>query len=180
MTSGRTRRVTESDKRKHKVYLRQSGRELRIQACKGLVEHAICETLRYEAVDEICVINVLVTGDRGIRKYNRTYRDIDSATDVLSFPMQDFIHSGWDGLSETEIDKDTGYLPLGDIVISSESVRRQADEYGHSVEDEMAYLIIHSTLHLLGYDHDNEANEKVIHDKCKAIIRKIGLRTNDK
>ena len=70
-------------------------------------------------------------------------------------------------------------IPLGDIIISSESVRRQAAEYGNTVDYETAYLVIHSVLHLLGYDHDNEVNEKIMHEKNKQIIQKMGIDTYD-
>jgi len=141
----------------------------------GLIEQAVRKTLHSEAVDMLCVVSVMVTDDEGIRKYNNEYRDIDSATDVLSFPMQTFLQSGWGGINNTEIDEETGELPLGDIILSSESVKRQAIEYGNTTEYETAYLIIHSTLHLLGYDHDNEANERLMHDKNKGIIQEMGL-----
>ena len=148
-------------------------------AHKELIRKAVKETLQYEKADMLCVVNVLVTDDVEIREYNREYRDIDSATDVLSFPMQNFLKAGWDGLFDAELDKDTGDLPLGDIVISSKKVEMQAEEYGNTVEYESAYLIIHSTLHLLGYDQDNEADEKKLHEKNKAIIEEMGLSIND-
>ena len=138
-----------------------------------VVSNAIIKTLASEAVDIPCVVNVLITDDEGIREYNREYRTIDKATDVLSFPMQVFLQAGWKGLSGPELNEDTGDLPLGDIVISFESVERQAAEYGSTIEYEMAYLIIHSSLHLLGYDHDDEGNEKIMHGKAKKIIQEM-------
>jgi len=98
--------------------------------------------------------------------------------------MQEYYKTGWNGITNFEIDKDTGDLPLGDIVISSESVKRQAEEYGNTIEYETAYLIIHSTLHLLGYDHDNDINETIMHEKSKEIIQSIllpgGLALNER
>jgi len=154
---------------KHKVFI-QDGDE------SSLIKSAVIETLNSEMVDMLCVVNVLITDDKKIRVYNRDYRGVDKATDVLSFPMQVFIKAGWDGIGEKEIDEETGDLPLGDIIISTESIERQAEEYGNTTEYETAYLIVHSTLHLLGYDHDNEANENIMHKKNKAIIKKMGFK----
>jgi len=145
-------------------------------SCNKVIE-SVCNTvLQNEYVDTLCVINVLFTDDSGIRKYNRDYRSIDKATDVLSFPMQTFIEAGWSSHGELEFDEDTGELPLGDIIISMETVKRQSEEYGNSVEHETAYMIIHSTLHLLGYDHDNEKNEKIMHSKAKEILEMLGYK----
>ena len=141
----------------------------------GIIDNAVRATLQNEEVDVLCVVNVLITDDEGIREYNREYRSIDKATDVLSFPMQEFIRAGWSGHGELEFDEDTGELPLGDIIISEESVARQATEYGNTAEYETAYLITHSTLHLLGYDHVDESSEKVMHDKSKALMHSLGL-----
>jgi len=127
-------------------------------------------TLSYEHVDVPCVVSVLITDDEGIRAYNYEYRGIDKATDVLSFPMQEFRYAGWKGISNPEFDESTGELTLGDIVISMETVKRQAKEYGNTIEHETVYMIVHSTLHLLGYDHADKRSEKIMHDKSKSII----------
>jgi len=147
---------------------------------KRLIKRAVRIALRNEAVDKLCVVNVLITDDEGIREYNHKYREIDKATDVLSFPMQNFINAGWEGLNEPEFDEDTGDLPLGDIIISAETSKRQANKYGNTVEYETTYLIIHSTLHLLGYDHGDESSEKDMHEKSKQIMQKMGFEINDK
>jgi len=172
--------VTHGNSIKHKVYLKYGGGELRLSDCRDVVKRAVNETLRSEAVDIVCVINVLVTNDKGILKYNREFRNIDSKTDVLSFPMQEFKHAGFCGCIDLEIDEDTGFLPLGDIVVSSESVIKQAPLYENTVMQEMAYLLIHSTLHLLGYDHANKADELIMHKKNKAIMQEMELYINDK
>ena len=137
---------------------------------KSIID-AIHETLKSEQVDTVCVVNILITNDAEIQSFNRDYRCIDKATDVLSFPMQTFSGAGWDSLQNPEYDEDTGELPLGDIIVSYETVLKHAEEYGNTVEHEMAYMIIHSTLHLLGYDHDNESNEKQMHKKTSVILR---------
>ena len=165
---------------KHKVHIKHSRGVSSDKACLELIKKIVQRTLRCEKADTLCVINVLITNDKEIRTYNRKYRDKDIATDVLSFPMQEFTSAGWIGLTEPEPDIDTGYLPLGDIVISIESAKKQADLYDNSVEYETAYLIIHSTLHLIGYNHDNKENEKLMHGKTKEIIKETGLCINDK
>lgn len=141
----------------------------------SLIRQAVLLTLQSEGVDIPCVVNVLITSSDVIRKYNSQYRDIDKPTDVLSFPMQEFSGAGWQGLDFFDFDEDTGLLPLGDIVISMEHVRRQACEYGHSIEHEMAYLIIHSTLHLLGYDHMNDVDKKKMRSREKEIVKDMEM-----
>ena len=102
-------------------------------------------------------INVLITDDEGIRVYNREYRWIDSATDVLSFPNVPFERpADFSAAEESEADffqPDSGELILGDIIISCDRIRQQAEAYGHSQKREFAFLVAHSMLHLCGYDH---------------------------
>ena len=164
----------------HKIYIQYSNENQQHIDYVNLVEQAVNKTLFMETADITCVINILITNNEGIHRYNRDYRGVDSITDVLSFPMQTFQHAGWGGCSHFEFDEDSGELPIGDIVISLERVKEQAVEYSNTVEYEIVYLVIHSTLHLLGYDHDNEDNEKVMHDKCKIVIRETGFNTDDK
>ena len=161
----------------HQVFIQDIDREEQDTLSIEVIKQAVLATLWSEAVDVQCVVSVMVTDDEGFRGYNKKYRGIDKATDVLSFPMQVFDHSGWSGIVSLEIDEDTGKLPLGDIIISSESVRRQAEEYGNTVEYETAYLIIHSALHLLAYDHDNDSNEQAMHNRTKQILKEA---VNDK
>ena len=120
------------------------------------IRTCINAVLKAEGVTAKCEINVLVTDDAGIREINRTSRNIDSATDVLSFPMFDLA----EGEHPDECDPETGRVPLGDMCISVERARAQAREYGHSFEREICYLAVHSTLHLLGYDHMDEGERK--------------------
>ena len=116
--------------------------------------------LKAEGVTAKCEINVLVTDDAGIREINRTSRNIDSATDVLSFPMFELapgeLPADW---TEYE-DPATGMVPLGDMCISLERAMAQAKEFGHTTRREVGYLTIHSMLHLLGYDHMDEGPQK--------------------
>jgi len=163
----------------HKVFVKYSNIKEKDHKWFLIIEQAILKTLAIEAVDLLCVVNVLITDDNGISGYNKEFRKIDKATDVLSFPMQSFSKAGWEGLNEPEFDEDTGDLPLGDIIISMESAEKQAIENNNTVEYETAYLMIHSTLHLLGYDHYNEISEKQMHKKNKTIIKEMGFGVND-
>jgi len=141
---------------------------------RSLIKKVILTTLQSELVDMPCVVNVLITDDKGIQEYNRVFRSIDRPTDVISFPMQIFNEAGWEGRGALEFDIDTGELPLGDIVISTEAVKRQAKEHESTGDRETVYLIIHSTLHLLGYDHDIKISKKNMRKKEKSILKEIG------
>ena len=125
-----------------------------------IIRRCIEETLAAEGVTAKCEINVLVTNDNAIRAINLASRQIDKATDVLSFPMFELEPgnppSDWSGY----LDPGTNAVPLGDMVISLERARAQAKEFGHSVKREVGYLTIHSMLHLLGYDHLDEGEMK--------------------
>ena len=124
------------------------------------IRTCINAVLKAEGVTAKCEINVLVTDDAGIREINRTSRNVDSATDVLSFPMFELapgeLPADW---TEYE-DPDTGLVPLGDMCISLERAIAQAKEFGHTTRREVGYLTIHSMLHLLGYDHLDEGPQK--------------------
>lgn len=125
-----------------------------------IIKKCIFATLSAEGVDIPCEINVLVTNDAGIRTINQASRNIDKATDVLSFPMFE-LEAGNPPADWSEyLDEETGLCPLGDMAISLERAIVQAKEFGHSVRREIGYLTIHSMLHLLGYDHLDEAQQK--------------------
>ena len=131
----------------------------KIQVSK-IVSQCIEATLIAEGIAAPCEINVLVTNDKGIHAINRASRQIDKPTDVLSFPMFQLIPGQPPQDWEEYLDPDTGYCPLGDMAISLERAIAQANEFGHSVRREVGYLTIHSMLHLLGYDHLDEAEQK--------------------
>ena len=136
---------------------------------KKLVRFAIEATLAYEEIARDLEVSVTFTDDEGIRKLNRNFRKIDRATDVLSFPLFDFEGDG-DTLAD-ELDD-----MLGDIVLSLERAVAQAEEYGHSFEREVAFLTVHSMLHLLGYDHEtSEEDELDMRRRQTAIMEMLGL-----
>ena len=136
---------------------------------KILIRRAVTQTLAYEGFGNDCEVSVTFTDNEGIRVLNKTYRQIDRETDVLSFPMIDF-----DGGEEPPTDDET--VVLGDIVLSLEKARAQAEEFGHSFEREVAFLTVHSMLHLLGYDHVNSDEEDAeMRRRQREILEGMGL-----
>ena len=126
----------------------------------SIIRKCVEATLASEQIDVPCEINVLVTNDRGIRAINKASRNIDKATDVLSFPMFQLIAGNPPQDWDEYLDAETDLCPLGDMCISLERATAQAKEFGHSVKREVGYLTIHSMLHLLGYDHLDEGEQK--------------------
>lgn len=134
--------------------------DLRNGLIRSIIRRCIEACLRKENVSVDCEINVLVTNDSGIQGINLATRNIDKPTDVLSFPMFQLEPGVPPSDTEEYIDPETGLCPLGDIALSLERAVAQADEFGHSVRREVGYLTIHSMLHLLGYDHLDEGEQK--------------------
>ena len=124
------------------------------------IKTCINAVLKQEGVPVKCEINVLVTEDKGLQTTNRTARNIDKPTDVLSFPMFELAPGELPGDWAPFQDPDTGLVPLGDMCISLERAVAQAQEFGHTTRREVGYLTIHSMLHLLGYDHLDEGPQK--------------------
>ena len=145
---------------KYKINLTFDGFTLRQPIVASIIRKCVEATLAAEGVNVPCEINVFVTNDNGIRAINAASRNIDKATDVLSFPMFQLtpcqLPEDW-----TEyLDPETDMCPLGDMAISLERAIAQAKEFGHSTRREIGYLTIHSMLHLLGYDHLDEGEQK--------------------
>lgn len=135
-------------------------RALRDKEAEGLIRRAAraaWESFDYPFKGEV---DITLTDNEGIREINREYREIDSATDVLSFPIEEFFEGQPPEDVGMDIDPETGMLALGDMIISVERAREQAGEYGHSFDRECAYLTVHSMLHLVGYDHLDEGEQK--------------------
>ena len=140
----------------------------------ALIRKVIRTALAAEGVDFPCEVDVSVTGDGGIHAINREMRGVDRPTDVLSFPAFALTPGTLPG--EEDADPGTGLVPLGDMVISMERVAAQAREYGHSNRRELAYLVVHSVLHLLGYDHLDEGAEKALmRRREEAILGELGI-----
>lgn len=126
----------------------------------AIIKKCVQATLDAEGIHVPVEVNILVTNNSGIRAINLAYRNIDKHTDVLSFPMFQLEPSNPPADWEDYIDPETGLCPLGDMAISLEQAIVQAKEFGHSVKREVGYLTIHSILHLLGYDHLDEGEQK--------------------
>ncbi len=124
-------------------------------------------------------VNVLLTDNEGIHEINRETRDIDKATDVLSFPMLEYDKPGcFDFIDENDItlfDFESGELLIGDVVISLETAKSQSEEYNHSIIREIAFLLTHSVLHLFGYDHIDDDERKVMEDMQNKILEGINI-----
>ena len=142
----------------HKISVTGEKKGINNPTLAAMLRRTVKAALAAEGVLCDCEINILLTDDEGIREVNRDMRDIDRATDVLSFPMFDLAPG--EQPDEFDADPDTGLVPLGDMCISVERARAQAEEYGHSFEREICYLSVHSVLHLLGYDHLDEGEMK--------------------
>ena len=135
-----------------------------IAVCNAVMEEEECN---FDAE-----ISFTLTDNENIRQINKMYRDIDRATDVLSFPMLEFDEEETDAVFET----DGEVVMLGDIVISLERAREQAKEFNHSFRREMAFLTAHSMLHLLGYDHvDDEEGERIMIEKQNRVLNSLGI-----
>lgn len=135
---------------------------------KLLVRKACIATLIEEEFCDNAEVEVTFVDDEQIKEYNNEYRDIDKSTDVLSFPL------GENGIYDTN--PETGNKMLGDIVISVEHAVAQGELYGHGLRREIAYLTVHSMLHLLGYDHVDEGIQKAqMREKEEVILTKLGL-----
>lgn len=137
-----------------------------------MIEDVIKETLKSENFASDCMVSVTLTDNENIREINNEQRNIDSATDVLSFPVLEFENGE---LVENVGDVFEDRLILGDIVVSLERAKQQCEEFGHSFEREVGYLVCHSVLHLLGYDHEDEAERAVMREKEENVMSKMML-----
>ena len=143
------------------------------------VEKVILAAMDFVECPYEAEVNVLFTDNAGIHEMNMEYRGIDRPTDVLSFPMVEYEVPGNFDLLEEEQEEcfhpETGELLLGDIVLSYDKIKEQALEYGHSELRELCFLVAHSMLHLCGYDHMEEAEEKQMEEKQEAVLTKLGI-----
>ena len=145
-----------------------------------LAESVAGTVLKMEGCDEDVEIGLTITDNDGIHELNRQFREIDSPTDVLSFPNVSYEEAGDFSVIQGEqkvdlLNPDTGKIMFGDIVINEDRVRSQAEEYGHSVKREFAFLVAHSMLHLCGYDHMEEEEAKVMEKKQEDVLGELGI-----
>ncbi|MDO5041024.1 MAG: rRNA maturation RNase YbeY [Peptoniphilus sp.] len=141
------------DNRQDEVYIDET--------ITDLIKKSVMETLREENITEETMVSISFVGDEEIQQLNRDFRNVDKVTDVLSFPIDD----------EFRIEERI----LGDVVINTRRVLSQAEEYGHSVEREFSYLTVHSILHLLGYDHENEEDKNIMRYKEDIVMDKLQI-----
>lgn len=158
-----------------KVYIENDQHETEItDKTRELIIKCIDKVLDYEKCDFDAEVSVTIVNESEIRKLNSQHRDRDAVTDVLSFPMLDFDEDG--NIIDCDYDFDDNLVVLGDIVICAKRALDQSEEYGHSFEREIAFLTVHSMLHLLGYDHENNIDmEHTMFKKQEEILSQMGI-----
>ena len=146
---------------------------------KELIRKVVIGALDHEKCEYETEVNVTLTDNENIREMNRDYRNIDSATDVLSFPLIDFEtpadFSHVEDPDQDAFNPDSGELMLGDIVISLERAKEQAENYGHGFEREVGFLTAHSMLHLMGYDHMEDEERLLMEQRQEEILQDLGI-----
>ncbi len=158
------------------VYNRQKVYKISTEIRK-LIEKAAKMCFENEAFPYSCQVYITLTDNQSIQEINREHREMDRPTDVLSFPLVEYI-DGDPLIMPGDIDPETNQLSLGDIIISVEKADEQAQSYGHSIEREFAFLTVHGMLHLLGYDHESKQEEEVMFEKQEKVLEKMGLKRN--
>ena len=154
----------------HEIYISREKSGLGHNESAAYIKKAVNMALDAEGVDAPCIISVMLTDDEGIHYVNREFRAVDRPTDVLSFPMNELVPGEFDA-ELCERDMDTGAVLLGDMMISIPRCQAQGEEFGHGYKRELMYLTVHSVLHLLGYDHVDEAEMKAeMRKREKAIM----------
>lgn len=146
---------------------------------KAILDAVMGQVLTMENCPYEAQVNLLITDEEGICRFNREFRQIDAPTDVLSFPMISFEKEGDFGAAEQNeadcFDPESGEMLLGDIIISAPRVLEQAEKYGHSVKREFAFLVAHSMLHLCGYDHMEDEQARVMESKQEQALNALGI-----
>lgn len=155
---------------KIKVYVKNNQTEVKVPVGIRLLIRRCCQAvLSTEQFDQAAEVSVSFVSNNEIRNLNKIYRNKDSVTDVLSFPL-----TGEDGT--VEINPETNAVQLGDVVISLETAVKQAQNYGHSLEREIGFLTVHSMLHLLGYDHEtSQLDQRIMREKEESVLEKLGI-----
>lgn len=159
---------------KHKIYLKRRRQNVGEPGVTSLCRRTIKATLQMEGVTVPCEIAVLFTDDAGIAALNLEHRGKNEPTDVLSFPTNTYTPGKFRAKPE-DISPQSGCLHLGDIILSDDRVQAQAKEFGHAPTRELAYLMVHSTLHLLGYDHDDIKDKEAMREREEKILRDLGI-----
>ena len=152
---------------RHTVIIANEQKKMAVtKELRALIRRAVAAALKREAFEGAAEVSVTLTDNQGIWELNRTYRNVDRPTDVLSFPL--FDEAG-----------ENGKTVLGDIVLSLERAEEQAQAYGHAVQREVAFLCVHSVLHLLGYDHETSPRDEAdMFARQEAVLNEMGLTRN--
>lgn len=148
---------------------------------EAIIKAVIDEAVSFVNCPYECEVSVTLVDDDAIHELNRETREIDRSTDVLSYPMLEYdAPESFEQVEEnlTNFNPDTGELILGDIVISMDHVYTQAEEYGHSVKRELAFLVAHSMLHLFGHDHMKDSERVEMEEKQEQILKNLGITRN--
>lgn len=143
-----------------------------------LIVDVVNEVIDYVMCPFECEVNVTITDNQEIHRINKEFRDVDKPTDVLSFPMIEYEKEACFDTVEDNIDNfnpDTGEMILGDIIVSFDKVKSQANEFNHSIKREFAFLVAHSMLHLFGFDHMEDNERIVMENKQREILEKMGI-----
>ena len=163
----------------HQIEISREVKNLGHNNYAALIKKAVNMALEAEGVTVPCLVSVMLTDDEGIRRVNREFRDVDRATDVLSFPTVNYPAGKTAGRCEKrlrqEYDPEVGACVLGDIIISMDHVRAQAAAYGHSEQRESGYLLTHGLFHLMGYDHMTDEDKPVMRAMEEKALASIGL-----
>lgn len=161
----------------------ETDEELGIDGYEEIIESVVKKALDIEECPYEVEVNIILADEEAIREINSEFRDIDNPTDVLSFPTIEYgIPGDFEGIEEMldeclgeYFNPDTGELMLGDMIISVPRVRNQAEEYGHSRKRELAFLVAHSMLHLMGYDHMEEDEAGEMETKQETVLQELGI-----
>lgn len=154
----------------HEIAVSREVKNLGHRNASTLIRRAAEKALLAENVQVPCLISVMLTDGDGIQRVNREFRGVDRETDVLSFPLNELTPGAFDP-EVCEQDWETGAVMLGDMMISIPACERQGEEFGHGFDREIQYLTVHSVLHLLGYDHVDEGEQKKqMREREKAIM----------
>lgn len=148
-----------------------------LEGLKDNIKKVVCMCLETEGVKLDSQVSIYFVDNTNIQRINKETRDIDKATDVLTFPIAEFNKGK---LNETtgDVDMDSGALVLGDIVVSLEKALSQSKEYGHSFEREVLFLITHGIYHILGYDHMTDDDEREMINKQELVLSKLNIVRN--
>ena len=154
-----------------KISIRNEQKKILVtKELRSLIKKVLKNGLNFMEFEENCEISILLVDNHEIHQLNKLHRDIDRPTDVLSFPMFEYNEDGEIDISECDFGEN-GEILLGDIVISLERAKEQADEFGHSFEREVGFLTAHSLLHLLGYDHMEKDEETEMFELQEEILK---------